>query len=281
VAVDLHSHSHFSDGSDSPTEIVEQAAAMGLSGLALTDHDNLDGIEEARRAADRTGVNLIAGIELSCEWELGGMHMLVYFLEPGEGALQNRLAAVMDSRNARNANIIAALNDMGIEITLAEVETEGGGTGIGRPHIAQVLVTRGAVESIPEAFDRYLAKGRPAYVNRDRLGPEEAIQLATASGAVTSIAHPHTLGLASDDVIPTLSRLHDIGLIGLESHYSEYDPIERGQYVELAESIGLVATGGSDYHGAYKEGLSLGSGFGDLDVPDYTIERLGDRIPHN
>ena len=280
MAVDLHSHSHFSDGSDSPTEIVEQAAAMGLSGLALTDHDNLDGIEEARRAADRTGVNLIAGIELSCEWELGGMHMLVYFLEPGEGALQNRLAAVMDSRNARNANIIAALNDMGIEITLAEVETEGGGTGIGRPHIAQVLVTRGAVESIPEAFDRYLAKGRPAYVNRDRLGPEEAIQLATASGAVTSIAHPHTLGLASDDVIPTLSRLHDIGLTGLESHYSEYDPIERGQYVALAESVGLVATGGSDYHGAYKAGLSLGNGFGDLDVPDYTIERLGDRIPH-
>ncbi len=274
MAVDLHSHSHFSDGSASPTEIVVAAVKLHLTALALTDHDNLNGIDEAKRAAEQAGLQLISGIELSCHWQPGGLHMLVYFLEPGSGPLQDRLAELQSSRSNRNYEIVARLNTLGIEITMDEVETEAGGTGIGRPHIAQVLVNSGVVETISEAFDKYLAKGRPAYLERDRLEPEEAIELATGSGAVTSIAHPHTLGLASDEFQPRLKRLREVGLVGLEAYYSEYDPFERRRMAEVANSIGLIPTGGSDYHGTYKRGLELGKGFGDLSVPDDTVEKL-------
>ncbi len=274
MAVDLHSHSHFSDGSASPTEIVVAAVKLHLTALALTDHDNLNGIDEAKRAAEQAGLQLISGIELSCHWQPGGLHMLVYFLEPGSGPLQDRLAELQSSRTNRNYEIVARLNTLGIEITMDEVETEAGGTGIGRPHIAQVLVNSGVVETISEAFDKYLAKGRPAYLERDRLEPEEAIELATGSGAVTSIAHPHTLGLASDEFQPRLKRLREVGLVGLEAYYSEYDPFERRRMAEVANSIGLIPTGGSDYHGTYKRGLELGKGFGDLSVPDDTVEKL-------
>ncbi len=274
MAVDLHSHSHFSDGSASPTEIVVAAVKLHLTALALTDHDNLNGIDEAKRAAEQAGLQLISGIELSCHWQPGGLHMLVYFLEPGSGPLQDRLAELQSSRTNRNYEIVARLNTLGIEITMDEVETEAGGTGIGRPHIAQVLVNNGVVETISEAFDKYLAKGRPAYLERDRLEPEEAIELATGSGAVTSIAHPHTLGLASDEFQPRLKRLREVGLVGLEAYYSEYDPFERRRMAEVANSIGLIPTGGSDYHGTYKRGLELGKGFGDLSVPDDTVEKL-------
>ncbi len=274
MAVDLHSHSHFSDGSASPTEIVVAAVKLHLTALALTDHDNLNGIDEAKRAAEQAGLQLISGIELSCHWQPGGLHMLVYFLEPGSGPLQDRLAELQSSRTNRNYEIVARLNTLGIEITMDEVETEAGGTGIGRPHIAQVLVNSGVVETISEAFDKYLAKGRPAYLERDRLEPEEAIELATGSGAVTSIAHPHTLGLASDEFQPRLKRLREVGLVGLEAYYSEYDPFERRRMAEVANSIGLIPTGGSDYHGTYKRGLDLGKGFGDLSVPDDTVEKL-------
>ncbi len=279
MAVDLHSHSHFSDGSASPTEIVEAAVDMGLTALALTDHDNLDGIAEAEKAAESSGMQLISGIELSCDWDQGGFHMLVYFLHPErEGPLQDRLESLQASRNNRNVEIVSALNGLGIEITMNQVETEAGGTGIGRPHIAQVLVNAGIVESIPEAFDRYLGKDKPAYVERKRLKPEDAIELAVASGAVTSIAHPHTLGLAASDVRPTLIRLSEVGLGGLECYYSEYDPHERRSMAQLAGDVGLVATGGSDYHGTYKRGLALGRGFGDLTVPDEAVEQLQERI---
>ncbi|MBT8201174.1 MAG: PHP domain-containing protein [Acidimicrobiia bacterium] len=274
MAVDLHSHSHFSDGSASPTDIVEEAVRLQLTALALTDHDNLDGIDEAKRAAEQSGLHLVSGIELSCAWQPGGLHMLVYFLEPGRGPLQDRLAKLQSSRSNRNHEIVARLNTLGMQITMRDVEIEAGGTGIGRPHIAQVLVNGGVVDTISEAFDRYLAKGRPAYVERDRLEPEEAIELAAESGAVTSIAHPHTLGLSADEFQPRLNRLRQVGLAGIEAYYSEYDPFERRQMVEVAETIGLIPTGGSDYHGTYKQGLELGRGFGDLSVPDDTVEQL-------
>lgn len=255
------------------------AANLGLNALALTDHDNLNGILEARAAADHAGIELVSGIELSCDWEHGGLHMLGYFLEPGPGELQDQLEELQASRNARNAEIVGRLNELGIDITLEQVEAEAGGSGIGRPHIAQVMVDAGAVESIPQAFDEYLAKGRPAYVDRRRLSPEDAIELAMASRAVTAIAHPHTLGLVTDEFSRTMTHLQEVGLAGLECHYSEYDPHTRAEMVEVAEDHGLVATGGSDYHGSYKEGLELGRGFGDLIVPDEVVEQLGDRIP--
>ncbi len=266
MPVDLHTHSIYSDGSDSPAEIVSAAAAAGLEAVALTDHDNLNGILEAAAAADASEVELIPGVELSCEWQPGGMHLVVLWLEPGPGPLQDRLEILQAGRRQRNVELIELLQQLDVDISYEEVMAEAGGTGVGRPHVAAVLVRKGVVDSIPEAFDLYLASGRPAYVERYRLPPEEAIELARASGAVPIVAHPHTLGITRTTLDQELRRLAGHGLVGLECYYPEYEPDTRLELVERARDVGLVPSGGSDYHGTYKPGLEIGRGYGDLSV---------------
>ncbi len=266
MAVDLHTHSRYSDGSDSPAEIVAAAEAAGLEAVALTDHDNLNGILEAGAAADASDVELIPGVELSCEWQGGGMHLIVLWLEPGPGPLQDRLETLQEGRRQRNLDLIEKLQGLEVDISFEEVAAEAGGTGIGRPHVAAVMVRKGVVDSIPEAFELYLAAGRPAYVERFRLPPEEAIELARASGAVPIVAHPHTLGMTGAALDDHLRRLAGHGLIGLECYYPEYQSDIRLELVERARDVGLVPSGGSDYHGSYKAGLEIGRGYGDLSV---------------
>ncbi|MDH5374122.1 MAG: PHP domain-containing protein, partial [Acidimicrobiia bacterium] len=185
MSVDLHTHSRFSDGSDSPTALVNQAKAIGLTAMALTDHDTLGGIGEARRAADGSSLELIPGVEISCEWSPGTLHMVVLFLEPGPGPLQDRLAGLQQARATRNDRIVDRLNDLGIDITVEQVAKEAGAGVAGRPHIAALLVERGVVADMRAAFDEYLGNGRPAYVGRERLSPEESIELARRSGALS------------------------------------------------------------------------------------------------
>jgi predicted metal-dependent phosphoesterase TrpH len=280
VAVDLHLHSTASDGTDSPSQLVSLAVEAGLTAIALTDHDNLDGIAEARTAAAPHGLELISGAELSVEWPTGAMHLLVYFLEPGSGPLQDRLTWLQESRHARNLRIVDNCNDLGLELTYDEVAEEAGGRGVGRPHVAAVLMRKGHVSSIAEAFERYLAAGGLAYEPRDRLDAVEAIELAAASGAVTSIAHPHTVGVGRDDYDAAFRTLADVGLGGIEANYSEYDAETRAHLARNADNLGLVATGGSDYHGAYKPGLRVGVGRGDLHVPEETLEALRSKAIH-
>ena len=277
MAVDLHLHSTTSDGTDTPAVVVGHAAAAGLTAIALTDHDTLDGLVEAAGAAERAGIELVPGVELSLEWPLGGMHLLVYHLLPGPGPLQDRLASLQAGREERNAVVVERLATLGWPITIEDVIEESGGGVVGRPHIASVLVRIGAAESIADAFDRWLARGRPGYVDRVRLGPEEAIGLALRSGAVPVLAHPHTTGVSADEYGRTFAELADMGLAGIESWYAEY-PVElRRHLASLAAGLGLVATGGSDYHGAYKPGLSVGTGHGDLVVPDDVVAAIAAR----
>lgn len=266
MPVDLHTHSTYSDGSDSPAQLVAAAEAAGLEAVALTDHDNLNGILEAATAAEASDVELIPGVELSCEWPSGGMHLVVLWLEPGPGPLQDRLEHLQEGRRQRNLDLIQKLQALEVDISLEEVAAEAGGTGIGRPHVAAVMVQKGVVDSIPEAFELYLAAGRPAYVERFRLPPEEAIELARASGAVPIIAHPHTLGMTGQPLDDQLRRLASYGLVGLECYYPEYRADIRLELVERARDVGLVPSGGSDYHGTYKPGLEIGRGYGDLSV---------------
>ncbi len=254
--------------------MVGHAAAAGLTAVALTDHDTLDGLAEAADAAERAGIELIPGVELSLEWPLGGMHLLVYHLRPGTGPLQDRLGSLQLGRQERNAVVIERLAALGWPITIEDVIEESGGGVVGRPHIASVLVRIGAAESIADAFDRWLARGRPGYVDRVRLGPEEAIGLALRSGAVPVLAHPHTTGVSADDYGRTFAELADMGLAGIEAWYAEYPPELRSHLDSIAAGLGLVATGGSDYHGAYKPGLAVGSGRGDLVVPDDVVDTL-------
>ncbi|MCJ7726321.1 MAG: PHP domain-containing protein [Acidimicrobiia bacterium] len=274
MAVDLHTHSTASDGSDPPERIVELAAERRLTAVALMDHDTLEGIPAARRAAEAIGMPLIPGIELSVLWPTGTMHMLAYFLEPGPGPLQDRLAALRDGREARNVLIVEALNGLDIEITIEEVEKESGGGSIGRPHIAAILVRKGAAHSMADAFDRYLADGRPAYRPRLRLEAAEAAALTSASGGVAVVAHPHTVAGRTEGFAEAFAAFKDIGVSGIECHYSEYAPDNRRRLAAIAADFGLIATGGSDYHGTYKPGLELGTGRGDLAVPDAAYEAL-------
>lgn len=278
MSVDLHLHSTASDGTETPTAVVEAAAAAGLSSIALTDHDNLDGIVEARTAADRLDIELIAGAELSVGWSTGAMHLLVYFLEPGPGPLQDRLEELQRSRSNRNVEMVEALAELGIDITYAEVLAEAGGSGVGRPHFAGVLIRKGVVPDVETAFDRYLAAGRPAYRGRQRLDAAEAIELARQSGAVTSIAHPHTIGAGAPDYEAAFEQLAEVGLAGIECWYPEYDQKLRKHLAGVAAGHGLVATGGSDYHGAYKPSIQVGVGKGDLSVPASALEELRARI---
>lgn len=251
------------------------AAAAGLKALALTDHDTQSGIAEARTEAARTGVELIPGTELSVDWVQGAMHMVVLFLEPGSGPLQDRLAELRKGRTERNARIIARLAELGVPVSEAEILELAGGESVGRPHIAAVMVNRGYVESIFDAFDRYLARGKPAYMARPRLSPEEAIGLARDARAVPILAHPHTLGLnTSGEVATTLRRLVGAGLVGIECYYPLYSPLEREGYAALAERFGLKPSGGSDYHGSYKPDVELGVGRGNLAVPDNLLDAL-------
>ena len=274
MAVDLHTHSAFSDGTDSPAELVAHAARARLEAIALTDHDNLDGIDEARSAAAAAGIELVPGVELSLEWAHGGFHLVVLWLEPGPGPLQDRLSELQDGRTSRNRAMVDKLQNHGIDITYREVFEEAGGTGVGRPHLAAVLVRKGVVGSISEAFDLWLAAGRPAYTGRPRLEPEKAIRLARASGAVPIIAHPHTLGVFGPELDGYLETWAELGLIGLEALYPEYEPDARIELTERARRVGLIPSGGSDYHGRYKPGIRLGTGFGDLSIPRRVLEEL-------
>lgn len=275
MPIDLHLHSTASDGTEDPATVVARAADAGLEVIALTDHDTQEGVESARVAAQESGVDLIPGVELSLSYPDGGMHLLVLWLEPGPGPLQNRLEGLQLGRTERNQRIVDSLCAAGLPITIEEVMEEAGGGSVGRPHIAAVMVARGYVPDIRFAFDEWLGNGRPAYVDRDRLEAEEAITLARESGAVPVLAHPHTLGIhTAGDMADMLNRLKAAGLIGLEAIYSSYRQHERDGYVDLARRFDLIPTGGSDYHGAYKEGLSIGTGYGDLRVPGSVVDEL-------
>jgi hypothetical protein len=275
MAVDLHSHSTASDGSEKPAALIEQALQIGLTALALTDHDTQDGMADAKLAADATGLELIAGTELSLEYDVGGMHLVVLWLEPGPGPLQDRLLELRHGRGQRNEMIAQRLTELGMPVTAEEILHEGGSGSIGRPHIAAVMMRKGYVESIVEAFELWLTSGKPAYIGRPRLSPEEAIQLARASGGVPVLAHPHTLGInRAHEMADLLTRLIGAGLVGLEAYCAGYRRHEREGYADLARRFGLVPAGGSDFHGTYKPGLSLGTGYGDLIVPDVVVEEL-------
>ena len=277
--IDLHTHTNRSDGSDPPERIPELAAAAGCSAVAVTDHDRLDGIERARARGEALGVRVVGGCELSCDSDAGPLHLLAYFVEEGEGLLQDALAGVQDGRSDRNRRLAARLAELGLPASLEEIEAEAAGGGVGRPHVAAVLVRKGVVSSVQEAFDVWLAAGRPAYVERPRLALPEATSAIHASRGVAVVAHPLSLGLDAHALDQAVALMAAQGVDGLEAIYGRYAPEDRRLLAGLAHRHGLVATGGSDYHGAYKPDLRVGTGLGDLAVPDDVLDRLEARRP--
>ena len=277
--IDLHSHSTFSDGSESPERVVELAAAAGCTAVALTDHDGTGGIERATARARQLGIPLISGCEVSCAYSPGTMHVLCYHVPASGGPLQEELVKLRNDRERRNETMARKLADLGLPVTYEEVVAEAGGVGVGRPHFAAVLVRKGVVSSVQEAFDSYLAKGTPGYVSKARIEVETVVDLARRSGGVAVLAHPLSLGLERQSLAAELRRLAERGLAGVECYYGRYDPETRAELAALATRLGLVATGGSDFHGTYKPDLSMGTGTGDLAVPDAVVEELAARRP--
>jgi len=279
LAVDLHLHSNASDGTDAPGIVVRKAAAIRLTAIALTDHDTLSGIPEAQAVAAGLPLELIPGVELSVDHDGVKIHMLAYFIEPEPGPLQDRLEMLRAGRGVRNHEIVEKLNQLGYPITMDDVLRHAAGDAIGRPHIADALVEAGMVTDRTEAFSDLLGDGGRAYAERERLTATEAITLTTESGGVTSIAHPLTIDPGESTLRSIFEDLREVGLAGIEAYYSQHPPHLRTQLAGVAADLGLVATGGSDCHGTGKPGLEIGTGRGDLVVPDSVLEELRSRKP--
>lgn len=272
--IDLHAHSRCSDGSETPARVVELAAAAGCSAVALTDHDGLGGNPEAAARAGQLGIDFVPGCEVSCAFAPGTMHMLSYFVEAGEGPLPDELARLRDDRSRRNRRLLERLQSLGLPISYDQVAAVAGSSVVGRPHFAAVLVANGAASDIQDAFERWLGKGAPGYVPKARIDAASFLALARASGAVVSLAHPHSLGLGQNELDGLLGELRAAGLSGLECHYGRYTRDERAELAGMAARHDLVATGGSDFHGSFKPDLSVGTGTGDLEVPDEAVAAL-------
>lgn len=261
---DFHVHSTASDGTTAPGELVRRAARRGLSHLAITDHDTVRGIREALTEANAAGIDVIAGIELSVDFDHGELHILGYGIDPENHELATSLEAQRQARVERAWKILERLGDLGIELDPAVLTREHPGDSVGRPHIARALVEIGAAESVADAFDRYLGSGKPAHVRRPLLSPGDAIRLIRAAGGIGVMAHPHSV----PDHTSILPVLVDLGLAGLECYYGAYNRSEHETLAREAGVHGLVATGGSDYHGpGVRDGRELGS----VDIPPAAI----------
>ena len=285
--IDLHAHTTVSDGGDSPTELVIKAAAAGISALAVTDHDNDLGLDEAQAAGREHGVEIVRGVEISCDVEdlesLGyhpdgrpTMHLLGYFIPTHDNPLTDELADLRHHRANRNVLIVERLNELGIDITFDEVENEAGGPGsqIGRPHFAAVLVRHGAVPDYQTAFDEYLAKGAKAYVTRKLLKPAEAVALMVSAGTVPVLAHPFTMNLEIQELERFVDELVAAGLKGIEGYHGDMPEEQQEPYRALGRAKNLIVSGGSDYHGDMRPDRGLPGGKHNVTVPDPVLEQL-------
>jgi 3',5'-nucleoside bisphosphate phosphatase len=274
--VDLHAHTTASDGDQSPTALVWWAKCVGLSAIAVTDHDTTDGIAEATEAGRKYGIEVVPGIELSAEIPSPAQcHILGYFIDPNHAPLQARLQWVRDARDSRNARMAEKIQAHGWDVTLEEVEAAAGGDVVARPHFAKVLLAKGYVGSIAEAFDRYLARGGLFYVDRVRLQPDEAIALIQGAGGVAILAHPNNLKRDEAETEAAIQGLKALGLDGIEARYNLHTAADMARYLALAERLGLLTSGGSDFHGpTVKEKVYLGHVEGDRPAPISVLDAL-------
>jgi predicted metal-dependent phosphoesterase TrpH len=250
------------------------AASNGAAAVAITDHDTVSGLSRGRAAAARAGVEFISGIEISAEYGPGTMHILGYQIDDESEGLRSRLVELKQARDDRNPEIARRLEALGFDINYEEVAGLAGNEMVGRPHFARLLVERGYARSIQDAFDRFLAKGGAAYVEKKRLSPEAAIALIHEAGGAAVLAHPYQLKLPEiEDVDRLIGTLAGMGLDGIEAVYSRHSQDERRLYSQMAARRGLLVTGGSDYHGTYKPDIEMVKGLGDLAVP---YELLGE-----
>ena len=273
MSIDLHTHTTASDGSMTPVELVRHAFEKCLAAIAVTDHDTISGVEQAIEEGKKLGIEVIPGVEISVSFD-PEMHLLGYFLNGKYDSILKTLEELREKREQRNPRIVSKLNELGFDITLSEVNSLAAGGIVGRPHIARVLVDKGYVASIAEAFDKYLASGKPAYFKKEKLTPEEGISEITRAGGVPVLAHPIYLNMSTDQLDGLLEQLAGMGLKGIEAYYAENTAEQTEVLLQLAQKHKLLVTGGSDFHGRFKPDIEIGSGRGSLKVPYSLLERL-------
>jgi hypothetical protein len=266
--VDLHMHSTASDGSRSPSDVVRAARAASLAAIALTDHDTVAGLAEAQQAGAELGVRIINGVELSAvegesETHLLGLHLADI------GSLERGLAELREMRARRGARIVERLQELGVQITLEDVLAQAGGGALGRPHVARALVADGWAVDVRDAFDRYLGAGRPAYVAKDQLGMREAIGMVHAAGGLAVLAHP-----GGSTTRERLEALAALGMDGVEVKHPSHSPGDTNRLRGFAEQLGLVVSGGSDWHGAADGPRTIGM----MHVPAEWLTRQEERL---
>lgn len=280
--IDLHSHTSESDGTFSPAELIAEAQRVGVRTLGITDHDTFSGHDLAAPVARQAGLELVSGIELSTKLNGQSVHLLGYFpwadglREDGLDEFRAWVLEMQASRRDRNVRLVARLRELGVEITLEEAQARGRGM-TGRPHFAQLLLEKGYVDNLQQAFDDYLDESAKGYVYRQEPQFAEGVARIRRAGGIASLAHPIRV---KGDVAALLPALCGAGLHAIEAYHSDHSPEDTRSYLELAGRYGMLATGGSDFHGAAKPGVELGTGRGNnLLIPDDLLERL--RGGHN
>lgn len=275
--IDLHTHSLCSDGAQSPAEVVRTAYDAGLSAIALSDHDSIAGVQEAMDAGKLLGVEVIPAVELSAQSDTE-LHILGYFVDIHNQKLKDAMAYALQVRDERQEEVCRKLNEQGFEITMDELRAEANGNAVlCRAHFAQIMVRKGYAESVKDAFNRYLSVGCYAYSNRQALTGPEAVSLIREAGGIAVAAHLHLIKMPDDQLKEYLKSLIPYGLDGVEGYYTDYTPDMETRYRTMAKELGLVISGGTDYHGANKPHISIGKGRGELEIPYSVLEGLRQR----
>lgn len=271
--VDFHTHSTCSDGTMTPAELVRYAKEKGLTAFALTDHDSVDGIEEATREAEKIGIEFIPGIEFSAA-EDTETHVIGLFLDPKNETLLATINKLKNSRRRRMEDICRKLRTLGMDITHEEALAVAGGNFVGRAHIAKLMVEKGYCENIRECFDKYIGLGKPAYSEKNELTAVEAVKAIRAAGGIAYLAHLNQTGFDTERLRQLLLTLKKAGLNGIEGYYPEYTEEHITEYRNLAIELQLSLGGGSDFHGKMKPHIEIGSGKGDLRIPYFILDNM-------
>lgn len=272
--VDLHVHSNKSDGSLSPSDLVLEAKKKGLKAFALTDHDTVDGIDEAMAASEGSGVTVIPGIELSTEYEGKDIHIVGLLIDKEQPEFRNKIQEFVDSRILRNQKMCQKLTEAGCPLTYEELVAEFPGAVITRAHYAQILLKKGYTKSLREAFERYIGDRGPCFIPREKITPEDGVKLILSAKGIPVLAHPLLYGMGKERLQILVDRLKDAGLEAIEAVYCTYSPSEETQMREFAKKNGLLISGGSDFHGNAKPGLEMGTGYGKLYVSEEILDEL-------
>lgn len=276
--IDLHVHTSMSDGTFSPAAVVELADQKGLSAIAITDHDTVAGVAPACWEGRKRGVEIVPGVEISSEWPSGIMHILGYFVDPDHEGLSDELSELRSGRMERIPKIVERLRGCGVFISVDEVKNEALGGAPGRPHIAQIMRRRGYVATIQEAFDRFLRRGRPAYIEKKKIAPSRALKIIHQAGGLAVLAHPYSLNESDPDRFEEIvSELISFGLDGLEAYCPRHTPDQVALYVSLGRKLNLSITAGTDFHGATKPDIALGAIPPYSPIPYEILARLKER----